>query len=504
MGDLGTLLPFMAALAKEGYISIVPAMFFAGLFNITSAIHWDIPMPVQPMKAIATVALTSNGALTASSVLTAGILTALTVMLLGLTRGIEILHHIIPMPVVLGLQVGLGFRMITKAFKMVTGTRRWFGMDSIITGIVACLTTLCFRHNKRVPTALIVFLLGLLLAIIIVGKRGGGDGSWPHDGEWPVRWTLSSLTGDDWKNGFIHGAIPQIPLTTLNSVIAVTRLAHDLFPQKVDDISRPGVAISVGLMNILGCAFGAMPACHGAGGLASQHAFGARGGLSIFILGSCKIMVALLFGGSAILTLLKAFPNAILGALLGISGLELALNGVLHLPKERNNDSEIMPENADGITHNQNSDKKARFRKDCLICLATAGTTVAVGSTALGCVAGLLMAMAESDLMKRIATGTVATVYDEMILHSENEESTCVHDSDAKNDKMKSEDEEDGKYLRVDVQDSLTEAGFLTHKDETVQMRMEVKTQMTVLSQSDVLDSNNSKHADEIRRGSVR
>jgi len=130
-GDLGTLLPFLVALAKEDFISIGPALFFAGFFNITSAIHWNMPMPVQPMKAIATVALTSEGKLNARSITCAGILTAATVMILGFTRGIEGLYRLIPLPVVFGIQVGLGLRMISKAVKLASRAGTWISSLSL-------------------------------------------------------------------------------------------------------------------------------------------------------------------------------------------------------------------------------------------------------------------------------------------------------------------------------------------------------------------------------------
>ena len=82
--------------------------------------------------------------------------------------------------------------------------------------------------------------------------------------------------------------------------------------------------MSVSIMNLIGCPLGAMPACHGAGGLAAQHRFGARTGGSIVMLGAAKIVLGLLFGGSLLLWL-QAFPGSVLGVLLLFSGLELAM-----------------------------------------------------------------------------------------------------------------------------------------------------------------------------------
>jgi MFS superfamily sulfate permease-like transporter len=105
-------------------------------------------------------------------------------------------------------------------------------------------------------------------------------------------------------------------------VIAVCALSADLFPDRPAQ-PRP-VAVSVGLMNLIGGWFGAMPMCHGAGGLAGQYRFGARSSTSIVFLGSVKMLLAMVFGGS-LLALLHGYPGSVLGVLLGVSGLELAL-----------------------------------------------------------------------------------------------------------------------------------------------------------------------------------
>src|SRR5690606_38237622 len=109
---------------------------------------------------------------------------------------------------------------------------------------------------------------------------------------------------------------PQIPLTTLNSVIAVCALSADLFPARAATPRK--VAISVGLMNLSACPFGGMPMCHGAGGLAGQYRFGARTNGSILFLGTVKMLLAVLLGGT-LMALCQAFPASVLGVLLGFA-----------------------------------------------------------------------------------------------------------------------------------------------------------------------------------------
>ena len=80
----------------------------------------------------------------------------------------------------------------------------------------------------------------------------------------------------------------------------------------------------MGLMNLVGCWWGAMPVCHGAGGLAGQYRFGARNGVAVVFLGTAKIVLSLLLGTSLV-KLLALYPIGLLGVLLLFSGLELAM-----------------------------------------------------------------------------------------------------------------------------------------------------------------------------------
>lgn len=50
LGDLGTLLPLMIALAVNNSISLSTTLVFSGLWNILTGMAFGIPLPVQPMK----------------------------------------------------------------------------------------------------------------------------------------------------------------------------------------------------------------------------------------------------------------------------------------------------------------------------------------------------------------------------------------------------------------------------------------------------------------------
>jgi len=349
LGDLGTFLPLLVGMSAQNGLDFAAALFFAGLFNVITGLTFAIPMAVQPMKAIAAVALTEG--LSVPQILAAGVAVSAVIFLLGITGLIEWINRVIPKSVVRGLQLALGLSLLMKALQMIAGTHTVVGPDSYLTGALSALVVLAFFFSRRVPAALVLFGAGIVLAVLkepsVVAALGVGV-SLPH---WsPPAW-------GDFVSAFPKAALPQIPLTTLNSVVAVCALSVDLFPDRPARLRR--VAISVGLMNLVAAWFGGMPMCHGAGGLAGQYRFGARTNGSILFLGGAKMVVAILLGAS-LMTLCRAFPASILGAMLAFSGMELAL-----------------------VTRDQTS------RTDAFVMLLTAGACLGLNNIALGFALGL-------------------------------------------------------------------------------------------------------------------
>lgn len=353
LGDLGTFIPLLLGMSITNGLDFTAALFFAGVFNIVTGLSFSIPMAVQPMKAIAAVAISEN--LSVQQILAAGIWTSGIVFFLGLTRLIEVVDRVIPKAVVRGLQLGLGLQLVEKGIQFIRGTNSTWGLDSIGVGVAGFAVVLGLAASRRIPSALLLFLAGLGLAI---GIRPEVLSSLRPGFHLPV---FVPLGWEDFRSSFFAAALPQIPLTILNSVVAVCALSVDLFP---DRAARPrSVAISVGIMNLAAGWFGAMPMCHGAGGLAGQYRFGARTSGSIIFLGGMKIGLALFLGGS-LLALLHIYPKSILGVLLSVSGLELAL-----------------------VARDQTE------RRAATVMLATAAGVLAIGSTATAFAIGWILAL---------------------------------------------------------------------------------------------------------------
>ncbi|GIW87821.1 MAG: hypothetical protein KatS3mg108_2145 [Isosphaeraceae bacterium] len=314
LGDLGTFLPLLVGMAAQNGLDFAAALFFAGLFNIVTGLVFSIPMAVQPMKAIAAVALTEG--LTVPQILAAGATVSLVILILGLTGLVDQLNRAVPKSVVRGLQLGLGLSLAMKGMQMIAGTGALLAPDGYLTGLLAALVVLLLFFSRRIPAALVLFAAGLGIAV------------WTHPevlsslgfGLTLPRWSPPGWS--DFVSAFPRAALPQIPLTVLNSVLAVCALSADLFPDRPAEPRK--VAYSVGLMNLIACWFGGMPMCHGAGGLAGQYRFGARTNGSILLLGTVKILLAV-FLGASLMALCRAFPASILGVLLAFAGLELAI-----------------------------------------------------------------------------------------------------------------------------------------------------------------------------------
>ncbi|KAI9244464.1 hypothetical protein BDA99DRAFT_472579 [Phascolomyces articulosus] len=371
LGDLGTLLPIMISLAVSGQINLTSTLWFGGIWNIVSGLLFQVPMCVQPMKAIAATILSSD--MTIEQNMSAGLGVAAIIFFLGATRTIHLVGSYTPVAVIRGIQLGAACSLIKKAHDLVKGlpwvitSDNWSDNNTWVL-LSFIFVMICYR--TRVPSALILFIIGLIFALIrMFGTERDSLGlPWPvAGGHYPD--TIIRPTPEEFRTGFGNAGVGQIPLTALNSVIALSALIDDLFPDRHADTAS--ISMSVGAMNLIGCWFGSMPFCHGSGGLAGQYRFGARSEVSIIILGLCKLLLGIIFG-SSLVGLLQVFPNSILGVMLFISGIELA-----SAARAVNN----------GVTD------EAKQKENWTIMLVTMGVIIAYSNDGVGFLSGLVAAL---------------------------------------------------------------------------------------------------------------
>lgn len=376
LGDLGTFLPIAIALAVNGTVSLASTLIFSGIYNILTGLFFGIPLPVQPMKAIAAVAIArsfSNGSIAA-----AGIFVGACILLFSATGILRWFANAIPIPVIKGIQVGAGLSLIISACSAMLKPLGWISpswADNRIWAIVAFVALMLTNVYRKFPYALAVFVAGLVFAII----RTAQVAHMPGFEVW--RPFVVVPTPHQWRVGAVDAGIGQIPLTTLNSVVAVVHLAHDLLPN-VRTPSITHIGLSVAGMNLLGCWFGAMPVCHGSGGLAAQYRFGARSGASVVFLGVLKLIIGVLFG-ETLVDLLKRFPAAFLGVMVVAAGLELLSVGE-SLNTSAARDLDQAGNNLGPVLTDE--ERKRRWT----VMMVTVGLLVGFKNDAVGFIAGML------------------------------------------------------------------------------------------------------------------
>ena len=320
VGDFGTLLPLAI-----GFIVVCgmdPAGFLVmmGLVNIACGLIYRLPMPVQPKKVIAVMAIAHGW--TPSMVYATGFGTGLVWLFLGVTGWIQKLADHTPKSVVRGIQISLGLLLGWEGVKMILGMGAWssaaasFGSRPLYLalGAVSVGVVLTLRKSRYAPAGLVLMALGI------------GAGAFVGDllGAVRVEFRLPSLTtfgpGDVWQ-GMLLAGFAQLPLTATNAVLATSALIKDYWPDR--PVSERKLALNMGVMNTTTTFLGGMPMCHGAGGLAGQYFFGARTGGTNIIEGVIEIGLGLFFS-TAIVGIFASFPMSVVGAMMAMVGLSLA------------------------------------------------------------------------------------------------------------------------------------------------------------------------------------
>src|SRR3954454_9768455 len=309
-GDLGTFIPHVIGAMTVAGLAPAGVLFGFAALLISTGLFYGLPLPVQPMKAISAVILT--GGLRPGEVAAAGIMIGVVLLLLGFTGWISRLARAIPQSVSAVLQLGLGLLMGVLGLKLILETP-WLGFGSL--ALLFALTRI-----PRCPAAPLA-----LMAAIVAGWATGHIGIMSQVA---VTSDLPGLVLPSWPEvwrSFGVAVLPQLSLTLTNAVIVTASLSRELFPATGSIASERCLALSSGLANVLLCPFGAMPMCHGAGGLAAQFRFGARTGLAPVIFGAVLLVLAVGFADHAA-PLFALIPIGAVGALLIFAGTDLAIS----------------------------------------------------------------------------------------------------------------------------------------------------------------------------------
>jgi SulP family sulfate permease len=327
LGDLGTLLPIVVAMILINKLSPSTVFLFFGLFYLFTGFYYRLPIPVQPLKAVGAIAIASPGLITESVIGASGIIFGAILLLLTISGTVDRLARLFTPPVVRGIQFALGLVFLRKGIELIVQKNLFLsGADgkfadyniNLAIGVAVFLMILLLLDNRKLPAALAALVVG-----IIAGVALGGSSSLRFSiGPTEIRFVSPSL--NDFWTAFIMLILPQIPLTIGNACVGTADTCYSLFP-KTPLLSRAKAgkfALTMGIANFPAGFFGAIPMCHGTGGLAAHYRFGARTGGAPIIIGVLFVVMALAFGEVGF-ALLAIIPNSVLGVLLIFAGLEL-------------------------------------------------------------------------------------------------------------------------------------------------------------------------------------
>lgn len=298
-GDVGTFFPLLLILSYVNGISLSSSFFFSGIFHIISGLIFQIPIAIQPMKAIAAVAISSN--LSNSIILWSGFFCGIFIILFHFFGILKKIKENVKEPILYGIKFLLAFKLLNSSIDIIIKSEFFYPLNVLfIFSILLVLLNLKFS----IPSAILIFLIGSIFSF------NNLHFSFPKFELSILKFSFESL-----KLSLI-----QLPITVLNSIILVIAIAKNYFPEK--EINLKKLSFSIFFMNIFSFLFNAIPFCHGAGGLVSKYKFGARSHISNIFFGSSLIIICIFFGGSFD-NFIKNYPIVFFTPLLFITSFEL-------------------------------------------------------------------------------------------------------------------------------------------------------------------------------------
>lgn len=326
LGDLGTMLPLALGMILLNGLSAANVFLVAGLTYVLAGLYFRIPVAVQPMKAIGAYAI--GAGLTPHQIQAACLWMGGILLVLGATGLTEVVRRYTPKSTIRGVQLAVGVVLVMRGLQLIAEPDLDLRIQSVggvplgpLLGGVGLLATLLLLDSRKVPAALVVIGVGVLVGI--VGRTPGDGIVWPGPAlALPAPYGWPSLPTYWWVLPVL--VLPQLPVTVGNALLSNTSLSHEYFADAARRVSNRSMSLSMGMANLASFALGGIPLCHGAGGLAAHYRFGARTAGSNLVIGGAFVALAVLLGDDLV-TVLALLPDAILGVLLVFAGIQLAL-----------------------------------------------------------------------------------------------------------------------------------------------------------------------------------
>ncbi|MEZ5659763.1 MAG: molybdate transporter family protein [Burkholderiaceae bacterium] len=310
-GDLGTFLPYVVAVLAGGILAPTPVLlgFAAGYLMV--ALVYRVPISVQPMKALG--AMIVAGSLSPSEIAWAGAVLGAILLAFSASARLGQAARAVPQSVVTGLQAGLGLILALVAARLMSAN--W------LLALPALALLACSYRWPRGPWALLVIIGGACLVPATLPGSGALVAN-PTGASGLAAAATDALPGLD-RGAILAGILGQLPLTLLNAIVVTVSVSHAAFARARATVNERRLAATNGLMNLLLAPLGALPMCHGAGGVSAHHRFGARGiGAPLLLALACALGA---LAGPSVISVLARIPMPVVGALLLFASLDLIL-----------------------------------------------------------------------------------------------------------------------------------------------------------------------------------
>ena len=330
LGDLGTLVPLTVALITVNGLPATSVFFGVGVAYLLTGLFYRLPIPVQPLKAVAAIAIARG--LPGTAVAAAGWWMGGLLILFALADLSRWLDRFFTRPVIRGIQLGLGAMLVWSGLMLASrpqvvpgGEERVIHLASRALPVgwlvaVAALLLLGVALRRRYLASLFLLAFGGLTALT-VGGAGPVLGGIRLGIAFPVPALPSTA---DLLSALVFLVLPQIPLTLGNAVFATADTAQTYFGSRARRVTPRNLLTTMGISQLVAALFGGVPVCHGSGGLTAHYRLGARTGAAPFIMGALCLALALFVDGNA-LPILALIPYPVLGTLLAFVGVQHGL-----------------------------------------------------------------------------------------------------------------------------------------------------------------------------------
>jgi len=329
LADIGIMIPLACGVAAVAHLSLVTVFVCVSSVYAVTALAFRVPVPVQPMKAMAA-AIIALG-LSASVVSAAGLEIGLLFLLFAVTPLARHLGRLFPPAVVRGIQLAIGILLLKSALIMAGAAGAFPGLRvglnvgglTLSAGVIVALAIGAFllggRERRRLPGSLLVLAAGGIIGVVLIGSGVAQLPPIPLSARLPLL-HLPSLQAA-WI-AFFAVVLPQLPLSLGNSVFATDDVLHHYYGGAARRVTPANICLSLGLVNVASGLLGGMALCHGSGGATAHYRLGARtAGATLAAAG----LYATLAAGAAFGLSPLFVPGAVLAGMLLYVGAEHCL-----------------------------------------------------------------------------------------------------------------------------------------------------------------------------------